>query len=362
MEETKTKKSRGRRMLKFFVGICAVIGFISAFLCAINPLIKPTFFVFSSYFGLGFWIILLFNLFILLVLLILKAKKTRLFPIIALILAVPGFMNFYSVKKASTDEGNIKVMTYNVCQFRDITSKEKKDGHPDIIEIIKNQNPDVVCLQESGRWSNKTAQDFAEKINCKYFAFNKNHYGNVMFSKYPFFTDEFTDQCNKNTAYLVRGVNAGGLGKFYFECVHLQSFMITDDEINYITAAKNYVEQSDTLGKSVIIKLKEGFKKRTEDIISLVDNLPDNGVPIVVCGDFNDTPQSYTYHRMRKAKMNDAFLKVGHGIGKTYCGKLPLLRIDYFWYSDNIVPMTFTRVKKKLSDHYPIIMTFNVTH
>lgn len=363
MEGKAKKKSFGRRMLIFFVSIFAVIGFISAMLCAINPLISPTFFVFSSYFGLGFWIILLFNISVLFVLIILKAKKTKLFPIIALIIAVPGFMNSYSVKKQSTDEGNLKVMTYNVHHFSNVTSNKKSISKQDIIDMINAQNPDIVCMQESGSWNDKMAKDFAAKINCKYYAYNNvKHNGNVFFSKYPLFKDEFTDKCDANTTYVVRGVNAGGLGKFYLECVHLQSFMITDDEIEYINDARIYDRKSDAIGKSVIYKLKDGFIKRTEDIQNLVVNLPENGVPIIVCGDFNDTPLSYTYHRMRKANMNDAFLKVGHGIGKTYCGKLPLLRIDYFWYSDDIVPMTFIRVRTKMSDHYPIVMTFNVTH
>lgn len=361
MEETK-KMSFGRRMLIFFVGILAFIGLFSAILCAVNPLISPNFFVVSSYFGLGFWVIILFNLFIFIVLIILKAKKIKFVPILSLIIAVPGFMNSYSVKKQSTDEGYIKIMTYNVCQFSDVTTKDKKIAKSEIIEIIKSQNPDIVCLQESGSWNDKISKDFAEKINCKYYAFNKNHYGNVMFSKYPFYDDEYTDKCNSNTEYLVRGVNAGGLGKFYVECVHLQSFMITDNEIDYINDARIYDRKSDTIGKSVIYKLKEGFIKRTKDVSVLVDNLPEYDVPIVVCGDFNDTPLSYTYHRMRKANLNDAFLKVGHGIGKTYCGRLPLLRIDYFWHNEQIVPMTYERVKQKLSDHYPITMTFNVIH
>lgn len=362
MEETTKKKSFGKRMLLFLVGIFAIIGLISAFLCAINPLISPNFFVFSSFFGLGFWVILFYNLFILLVLIILKAKRIKLVTIVSLIIAVPGFMKSYSVKQKSTDEGYIKVMTYNVCQFHDVTSEKKRSSREDIIEIINAHNPDVVCFQESETWNHKKATEFAEKINCKYYAFNKKYYYNVMFSKYPFFEDEFTDRCNENTCYTVRGVNAGGLGKFYFECVHLQSFMITDDEIDYINDARIYDRKSDALGKSVFFKLKEGFKGRTADTKDLVENLPENGMPIVVCGDFNDTPMSYTYRQMRKAGLKDAFLEVGKGIGKTYCGKLPLLRIDYFWYNDKIVPMTYERVKHKLSDHYPIIMTFNVTH
>ena len=255
-------------------------------------------------------------------------------------------------------------MSYNVGNYWDIvdSQRDKQNVKNDIIEIIKSQNPDIVCLQESGGWNDNNAKEFAEKINLKYYKFSTK-ITNVIFSKFPLNDDDFTKSFNeKNDISTIALADAGELGSFYIECVHLQSFMISKEEIEYLNDAKNYVENSETMGKSVLFKLKDGFEKRTEHTKKLVENLPDTGIPIIICGDFNDTPLSYTYHQLRKAGLTDAFLEVGDGIGKTYCGKLPMLRIDYFWHSENIVPMTFDRVTRKLSDHYPIIMTFNVTH
>ena len=365
MGEKAKKKSFGRRMLIFLVGIFAVIGLLSQFLCAINPMISPNYFVITSYFGVAFWPIFIANLLILLILILLKARKALLYPLLALVIAIPGFLRSYSIKKENTEPGNLKIMSYNIACFRDITDNQRDSNSVklDIIETIKEQNPDVLCLQECNLSKTKKVDyiaDFAEEIGCEYYFGTK---GNWIFSKYPFEDDEFTDLFNsiENVGF-VKLIDAGGLGKFYVECVHLQSFNITKEEIEYLRDAKNYVENSETTGKSLIFKLKEGFQKRTEDTKMIVGNMPQNGLPIIICGDFNDTPLSYTYHQMRNAGMNDAFLQVGHGLGKTYCGRLPLLRIDYFWHSDDIVPMTFTRVKKKMSDHYPIVMTFNVTH
>lgn len=364
-KDKKGKKSFGRRMLIFFVGIFAVVGLFSSFLCAINPIISPNYFVFTSYFGVAFWPIFIANLLILFILIVLKARKALLYPFLALTIAIPGFLKSYSVKKEKTEPGNIKIVSYNIAYFRDITDNQRdlNSVKPDIIEIIKDQNPDVLCLQECNlRKTKKTdyIADFAEQIGCEYYFSTKS---NWIFSKYPIEDDEFTDHFNMiDNVGFVKMINAGGLGRFYVECVHLKSFSITKEEIEYLRDTKNYVEKSETVGKSLIFKLKEGFQMRTADTKTLVENMPQNGLPIIICGDFNDTPLSYTYHQMRNAGMNDAFLQVGSGLGKTYCGRLPLLRIDYFWHSDDIIPMTFTRVKKKISDHYPIVMTFNVTH
>ena len=37
--------------------------------------------------------------------------------------------------------------------------------------------------------------------------------------------------------------------------------------------------------------------------------------PIIICGDFNDTPVSYAYQQLGD-NMIDAFLESGNGIGK----------------------------------------------
>ena len=66
----------------------------------------------------------------------------------------------------------------------------------DIVEIVLQQNADVVCLQESGFWNDAKASEFAEKINCRYYASTKKYSGNVIFSKYPLEDNEFTEDFN----------------------------------------------------------------------------------------------------------------------------------------------------------------------
>ena len=63
---------------------------------------------------------------------------------------------------------------------------------------------------------------------------------------------------------------------------------------------------------------------------------------------------------MANAGLNDAFITASKGIGKTYCGSLPLLRIDYFWYNDQIDIIDYNRIKQTTSDHYPLIISFNI--
>jgi endonuclease/exonuclease/phosphatase family metal-dependent hydrolase len=76
--------------------------------------------------------------------------------------------------------------------------------------------------------------------------------------------------------------------------------------------------------------------------------------PILFCGDLNDIPNSYTY-RTIKGNMQDAFLKKGFGIGRTYSGLSPTLRIDYIFADKNFRIKQFNRIVKNLSDHYMLV-------
>ena len=73
----------------------------------------------------------------------------------------------------------------------------------------------------------------------------------------------------------------------------------------------------------------------------------------------NDCADSFN-NQIKNAGLKDAFLTTSSGIGKTYCGALPLLRIDYFWYNDHIDAIDYNIIKQTTSDHYPLLMSFKI--
>jgi endonuclease/exonuclease/phosphatase family metal-dependent hydrolase len=252
-------------------------------------------------------------------------------------------------------------MTYNIGVFRDykVNSRTVTDVKKSLAKLVKEQNPDVICLQESGKWPQNRASEFSKMIGYKYYSVNPVN-GNSFFSKFPI---EDVKGFNNETISKYADIKKVKIDKdesFYLVNCHFNSFGISNEEIEYINDAKNIVKDKEIYGKSVITKLTRGFKLRTKSTQVLIDKLPDDDTPLVICGDFNDTPLSYTYNQMSKAGLKDAFLTVSKGIGKTYCGRLPLLRIDYFWYNDNIEIVDYNRIKQTTSDHYPLLMSFNI--
>ena len=109
--------------------------------------------------------------------------------------------------------------------------------------------------------------------------------------------------------------------------------------------------------KSLSVSLKKGFVKRALQAQVVKDHINRSPFPVIVAGDFNDTPVSYAYRKIRKG-LNDSFVNSGYGAGFTYKGNYPPNRIDYILYDDNLINSYFEIKKVRYSDHYPIIAYF----
>ena len=79
--------------------------------------------------------------------------------------------------------------------------------------------------------------------------------------------------------------------------------------------------------------------------------------PVILLGDFNDTPVSFTLSTLKgssSTELFDAFSKGGEGLGATYVGDVSGLRIDYILYADEFELHSFNTYPVELSDHRPI--------
>lgn len=359
--ESKRRNTFFQGLWKSIIGVCGLAALFFSFLCALCPFINPSKFVWTAFFGLGFWMIFFANILILIILILLRSRRTLFIPIIALLFSIPGFIKSFSFGESSGGEYQVKVMTYNVAVFRDYKDKSKSvyEVKNSLAKFVKSHGPDVLCLQESGKWPRNRASEFSKMTGYKYYSYNANN-GNSYFSKYPIDNvDNFNDKKISKFAD-IKKIRIDKDNSFYLVNCHFNSFGISEEEIEYINDTRNIVKDSEVYGKSLINKLRNGFKRRTESTESLIESLPDDDIPLVICGDFNDTPLSYTYNCIENAGLNDAFITSSQGIGKTYCGSLPLLRIDYFWHNDNVDVVSYERIKQTTSDHYPLILTFNL--
>ena len=105
--------------------------------------------------------------------------------------------------------------------------------------------------------------------------------------------------------------------------------------------------------QQIINRLKIGFSKREQQLKQLLPILKTSPYKTILCSDINDTPLSYAYHQLDKY-FTDAFTQSANGIGGTYIGYIPGLRIDYIWHSKELSSDNFITHREKLSDHKAI--------
>lgn len=366
---SKQKKQRSvlGKITVALLTILALAGFAAMVMSVVSCYISPKTFVWASFFGLAFWEVFFFNCLVLLLLVLMWSKKAWI-SVLALLIAIPGLSKSYAFGTPIEEKGSIRVMSYNIHNFAHVDGETSKvDFVNEVVKEVSEQSPDVLCLQEfassfkSGSTRQQCIEMFAQASGYPYVYYNlkRNFGGNVIFSRYPLQkVPDDTGFGKENTYGVMVSVDAGAKGKFYVANVHLLSYMLTDEEIGSLPDVMS--EEKDTVRKTVVNKLRYAFVKRSDEIKEVVEGMPKVDAPVIVCGDFNDAPLSYICRQMRKAGFRDTFVQVGKGIMPTYGGKLPLLRIDYVWGNERVKPLRFNCIKRKISDHYPVVLDFKV--
>jgi len=105
--------------------------------------------------------------------------------------------------------------------------------------------------------------------------------------------------------------------------------------------------------------MSENAKKRANQVDLLYQIIDTTKHAIIVCGDFNDTPTSYTYYRM-KEKLEDGFQSAGSGFESTFRYLHRFLRIDYIFHSKELTGRKYSTPSFDFSDHNPVIMELSV--
>lgn len=328
--------------------------------------ISPGDFSLPAFFGLAYPYILLINI----ILVVIWSMLLRYEAFISVIVIAIGFTHFSNYIKLTKPSGNktntFKVLSYNVRLFNYFENKNGAVSEKKIVDFLKAQKPDVICLQEFFGLGNQAQKEaaFRTELGEKYYSHIKvlgngknRFYGIATFSKYPILKKGEIIHPGSSSLSIYTDVLVGkDTIRIYNN--HLQSFRLMRMERSFIeemTAS----DDKETMGevKSISLSLKNGFIRRSLQAQVVKDNINRSPFPAIVAGDFNDTPVSYAYRKIRKG-LNDSFVNSGYGAGFTYRGNYPPNRIDYILYDKTLNNSYFEILRIKYSDHYPIIAYF----
>lgn len=351
-------------MKKLLRGILLIINLVFAvalLLSTMAGVVAPSKFEGISYLSYGYFLLLMANV-VFIVIWLCMSRWEFLLSVATILLRVsfvPLFFQIGGTTEAEATDETLRVMTFNTHGFKGLDSDTlmtADSGAAIFLTIVDDEQPDVLCLQEYFSAPHVRVADSLEARGYRY------HYGvhgensnapTILFSKC-----KIENVCNMDTA-----------SKFYVDlskngkmvrvcCVHLDSYQLIEKD--WEGFEKLYHAQPDSNTHNMLRKFAETTRQHEkewkDDLQPLIER---TRMPLIVAGDFNDTPASYIYQQISEY-MEDPYVEQGRGFATTYHGPYPAFRIDYILHSEELEALSYKRVKTNISDHYPVVVTFQL--
>lgn len=279
------------------------------------------------------------------------------------------FKPSFSKEYYSKEPGSTVVMTYNVTGFLHEDGNRKKTSSTDsLTAFINRYSPDILCLQEFQAWSAGAKNHIDTMLGMKY---NRTNYpitngkgvgwGLAIYSNFPIVSSgDMVFPGSTNSAMWADIVVKKDTVRV-FNC-HLQTTSVDISDREYISNQEFIFDTQDREEKvkGIASKLKKNYMIRAEQADSLAPVIHSSPYKVFVCGDFNDTPMSYTYHKI-KGKLADTFREKGKGMDShTFRGLFNLFRIDYILHSPEIKALNYSTPECEYSDHKAVVAGFSI--
>ncbi|MEM7484869.1 MAG: endonuclease/exonuclease/phosphatase family protein [Bacteroidota bacterium] len=277
-----------------------------------------------------------------------RKKRKFLWSLTALVLGYLVFGPFYGIgnKSQGSEASDIKMMTFNAWHFnKNEWIKEPNIGDR-IIDFIKNEKPDILCIQEFHRERKDELSQYPYKSITPP---SLGKTTQAIFSNYPILNRgsvDFPDTIN-NVIYVDILMESDTVRVYN---MHLQSFSIvpSSETFSEKESDKNYK------------RLVNTFSKQLEQAKIFNAHVKKSPYSTIVSGDLNNTQFSNIY-RIVRDDLQDSFLEKGNGFGRTYKIFNFPLRIDYILPDASFQVISHTNFDEKLSDHYPVAATLRYT-
>ena len=332
---------------------------LTTFVAYLSPFVSPESIWFVSLFGTAYPWLLFGNITMVAVWIGMK-KKYFLFSLACIIMGwnhLNGFVGLHFAASKPSDQ-SVNVMTFNTHDFPSMKAGYRKIDIVKAKEIFefmqKKGSPDILCVQE--------IDDFHVQPILDHFGYKDyykiKYYGTAIFSKYPISQKgriEF--DIKVNSCLWADIVIKDQTIRVY--SLHLQSNSVSNVTEKVMSEGQFKEKETWSDIRTIFSRFKNTSKIRARQAKTIAQHIAASPYPVIVCGDLNETPQSYAY-RLIAENLNDTFKEKGRGLGTTYSGSIPALRIDYILCDPRFKINSNLILKKNYSDHYPVFSTISL--
>lgn len=293
-------------------------------------------------------LILIVNLCLLVFLLIRRCWIVALMPLAAILINIGYISTMVQLPKSAKqdEQGDLKIATLNVFGFRQSGDKGISAGRVNF--VLRREGVDVACLQEFV--DNKEYP--AEQIIAEYADFLPYYHreaSQLFLSRYPILNIQYEGFDDTNNSFLWADIDVNGR-MVRIISAHLQTSGISGARSKY---KKDY---NRNMPISAMFNLvAENSTRRAHQADKIREVIARSPMPVILVGDFNDTPSTYTYYTLKGNDMSDGFTECGSGFGATYRYMKGFLRIDYILYNKYLSGVNYYSIDDELSDHLCVV-------
>lgn len=314
---------------------------------------------FMTVFGLLFIFFVLANL-VLLLWAVKRRSKAFVIPFLALLPSVFLLCRYVQFNGPGTpdEEDSVRIVSYNLGGFSQYPEHSRihdlSECRDSVLSFLRRTDADIICLQEfhsdKGISVKDMLQDVMAGYDVEYFtAVDELGYkGNVILSRFPVIRKDKFDFDDSSNLALYVDIDTGDDVVRVYNC-HFESYSISVPRL-----LKGMADKDEEMMQEAEKKIRTSITRRPEQVDIVLNDIKNSPVESIVTGDFNDTPMSYTYTRLKQGR-KDSFIEAGRGLGGTYSVLWPFVRIDYVLFPKRYDAVYHKVQRVRFSDHYPII-------
>lgn len=262
----------------------------------------------------------------------------------------------------------VSIFSYNVMTFDAVSyfrDKKLSASSQGMTRFVCRQTADILCFQEFYNEPTLPAFNIIERLKQAGYGYHVTLHparsqgetgliGVALFSKYPVLKQG--EAVFKDFNGLVWADIKIGRDTVRIFNVHLQSMGIRVTKV----FAQDKLSGVKYETRSIVSALRMGFTDRRMQVEIIEDYVTKSPYPVIITGDFNDTPYSVVYERLRK-RLHNAFEDAGRGFGFTLNRAPQYVRIDNQFYGPRLTVLSFQTLRDvAFSDHYPILGRFGI--